>query len=204
MLLNTSFNKQCLFPEWDGPREIFDLLERDEQTRSAGLPPDLEHYLQLRAPVLDSRIWRRIRAVFQDQVKLKTKLFLNGASPAAFSFIFNLFQTNINAILQQINVKKCPSSIRRRDSNPRPSEHESTPITSTPGLPPIKTKLSRAVKLKTEFMGCSCGTVGRGFASNATDLGFDSSHRQCFLKINWSNKTKLKKKRSRKGRLPQH
>ena len=28
-----------------------------------------------------------------------------------------------------------PSSIRRRDSNPRPLEHESTPITTRPGLP---------------------------------------------------------------------
>ena len=27
----------------------------------------------------------------------------------------------------------CPSSIWRRDSNPRPSEHESPPITTTPG-----------------------------------------------------------------------
>ena len=28
-----------------------------------------------------------------------------GQSPASFSFIFGLFQTNINTILQQINVK---------------------------------------------------------------------------------------------------
>ena len=38
-------------------------------------------------------------------------IFKNGPSPASFSFIFGLFQTNINTILQQINVKKCPSSI---------------------------------------------------------------------------------------------
>ena len=31
----------------------------------------------------------------------------------------------------------CPSSIRRQDSNPRPLERESTPITTRPGLPPI-------------------------------------------------------------------
>ena len=29
----------------------------------------------------------------------------NGPSPDSFSFIFGLFQTNINKILQQINVK---------------------------------------------------------------------------------------------------
>ena len=29
-----------------------------------------------------------------------------------------------------------PSGIRRRDSNPRPSDHESPPIATRPGLPP--------------------------------------------------------------------
>ena len=33
-------------------------------------------------------------------------------------------------------MSKCPSSIRRRDSNPRPFEHESSPLTTRPGLPP--------------------------------------------------------------------
>ena len=61
-------------------------------------------------------------------------LFLkNGPSPASFQFIFGLFQTNINTILHQINVKKCPSSIQCWDSNPRPSEHVSAPITTGPG-----------------------------------------------------------------------
>ena len=63
------------------------------------------------------------------------KSLKNGPSPASFSFIFGLSQTNINTILQQINVKKCPSSIRHRDSNPRPSGRESPPITTRPGLP---------------------------------------------------------------------
>ena len=31
----------------------------------------------------------------------------------------------------------CPSSLRCMDSNPRPSEHESPPITTRPGLPPL-------------------------------------------------------------------
>ena len=30
----------------------------------------------------------------------------------------------------------CPSSIRRRDSNPRPLDREPPPITTRPGLPP--------------------------------------------------------------------
>ena len=31
----------------------------------------------------------------------------------------------------------CPSSIWHRNSNPEPLEHESSPITTRPGLPPI-------------------------------------------------------------------
>ena len=53
-------------------------------------------------------------------------------------FIFRLFKQTIQ-FLQQINVKKMsnyPSNIRRRDSNPLPYEHESSPITTRPGLPP--------------------------------------------------------------------
>ena len=49
------------------------------------------------------------------------------AIPGLFFVYFRSFQTNINAILQQINVKNV-------HSNPRPSERES-PATR-PGLPP--------------------------------------------------------------------
>ena len=86
--------------------------------------------------------------IFQNHLrfwKVKNKLlwteiliFFNWGIPASFSFIFGLFQTNIDTILQQINVKICPSSIWRRDSNPQPSENEAPPITTRPGLPPIK------------------------------------------------------------------
>ena len=51
------------------------------------------------------------------------------------SFIFGLFKQTSLQILQQIDVKKCPSSIRCLDSNSRPLEHESLPITTRPGLP---------------------------------------------------------------------
>ena len=55
--------------------------------------------------------------------------------------LFRLFpvffkQTSLQ-FLQQIYVKKCPSSIRCRDSNPWPSDRESPPITTRPRLPPI-------------------------------------------------------------------
>ena len=59
--------------------------------------------------------------------------------------LFNLFsvffkQTSLQ-FLQQMYVKKCPSSIRCRDSNPQPLECESFPITTRPGLPPINVNL---------------------------------------------------------------
>ena len=61
--------------------------------------------------------------------------FKYGPTPASFLFSFSLFKQTIQ-FLQQINVKKCPSSIQCRDLNPRPFEHESSPITTRPGLPP--------------------------------------------------------------------
>ena len=49
-----------------------------------------------------------------------------------FYFICRLFKQTSLQFQQQIFVKKCPSSIRWRDSNPRPLEHESPPITIRP------------------------------------------------------------------------
>ena len=63
-------------------------------------------------------------------------LFLKkmGQPRPLLSFIFSLFNQTSLQILQQINVKKCPGC---RDSNPKPSEPESPPITTRPGLPPL-------------------------------------------------------------------
>ena len=66
--------------------------------------------------------------------------FLNGPTPASFIVYFWSFQANIISILQQLNVEKCPSSIRCRDSNPQPSEYESPPTTTGPWLPPRQSK----------------------------------------------------------------
>ena len=59
------------------------------------------------------------------------------ANPGLFFVYFQSFQTN-KQFLQKINVKNCPSSIRHLDSNPQPFEHEMSPITTRPGLPPKK------------------------------------------------------------------
>ena len=60
------------------------------------------------------------------------------AIPGLFFVYFRLFQTN-NTIFTTNECEKmsCPSSIRRQDSNPRPLERESPPITTRPGLPPM-------------------------------------------------------------------
>ena len=57
--------------------------------------------------------------------------------PGLFYFYFWSFQTD-NTIFTTNQYEKCPSIIRRWDSNPWPLEHESLPITIRPGLPPKK------------------------------------------------------------------
>ena len=56
--------------------------------------------------------------------------------PRSLFLLFLVFLYKNFKFLHQIYVKKCPSSIRCRDSNPRPLECESLPITTRPGLPP--------------------------------------------------------------------
>ena len=53
--------------------------------------------------------------------------------PRLFFIYFRRFQHTLQ-FLQQIIVKKCPSSIWCQDSNSQPLEHESPPITTRPGL----------------------------------------------------------------------
>ena len=60
-------------------------------------------------------------------------MYKNGPSPASSSFIFCLFKQTIH-FLQRNKCEKCPSSIWSWDSIPQPLEHESSPITTRPGL----------------------------------------------------------------------
>ena len=55
--------------------------------------------------------------------------------PRPLFHLFLSYQTHIT-IFTVNKCEKCPSSIRCWDSNSRPLEHESPPITTTPGLPP--------------------------------------------------------------------
>ena len=54
------------------------------------------------------------------------------------------FQTK-NTINQCEKMSKSPSSTRRWDSNPQPFEHQLSPITTKPGLPPILWQLFTTV-----------------------------------------------------------
>ena len=70
--------------------------------------------------------------------------FLNLANHSLFYIYFRLFKHTSLQFLQQINVKNVMSiSIRCRDSNSRPLEHESPPITTGPGLPPFHSSFHR-------------------------------------------------------------
>ena len=74
--------------------------------------------------------------------KLYIKLwhsFFEWAKPDLFFVYIWSFQT-INTIFttNQCEEMSCPSSILCQDSNPRSLEHESPPITTRPGLPPLK------------------------------------------------------------------
>ena len=50
--------------------------------------------------------------------------------------LFRLFLVFSKKQYNFYNNSMCPSSIWHRDSNPQPFEHESSPITTRPGLPP--------------------------------------------------------------------
>ena len=55
--------------------------------------------------------------------------------PRPLVVYFRLFKQTYQ-FFQQQKCEKCPSSIWCWDSNPRPSERESLPITTRAGLPP--------------------------------------------------------------------
>ena len=64
-----------------------------------------------------------------------TCFFIKNGPLPLLSFIFGLFSQTLQILQQYRYEKKCPSSIRCQDSNPRPLERESPPIITRPGLP---------------------------------------------------------------------
>ena len=56
------------------------------------------------------------------------------AKPGLFYNSFSVFSIKHHYSFTTYKCEKCPSSIQCRDSNPRPSEHESPLITTRPGF----------------------------------------------------------------------
>ena len=102
-----------------------------------------EHLLRTRRTNQGRQIFRRkderhgcqiLQKIKETKIILKQFDFLNGPSPASFSFIFVFSNKHYN-LLQQI-CEKFPYSIWCWDSNPQPSGHKFPPMTTRPGLPP--------------------------------------------------------------------
>ena len=94
----------------------------------------LNQMMQDRIPLMVKSFWLdclQLPAYFH--LSFYVLFYKKWANPGLFLFIFGLFQTN-NTIFTTNQCEKCPSSIRRWDSNPRPLERESPPITTRPGL----------------------------------------------------------------------
>ena len=87
------------------------------------------------------------------------------ANPGLFFVYFQSF-SNKQYNFYKKYVKKCPSSIRCRDSNPRPLKREAFPITTRPGLPPFRRVGSKILQL-TYFL------KKLGIPATLTVLGFE-------------------------------
>ena len=76
---------------------------------------------------------------FQEQTYIANVqcFFKKWANPGLFFVYFRLFKQTLQFFTTN-KCEKCPSSIWCRDSNPQPSEYESPPITTRPGLPPFE------------------------------------------------------------------
>ena len=68
--------------------------------------------------------------------KIHVSNFFKWANPGLFLIYFCLFK-HITYFTTNTYVKKCPSSIQCWDSISQPLEHETPPITTRPGLPPL-------------------------------------------------------------------
>ena len=66
----------------------------------------------------------------------KHTFFKNGLTPASFSFIFNLFRQTTEFYNKSMWKNVMSIQYMAPGFEPRPLEHESSPLTTRPGLPP--------------------------------------------------------------------
>ena len=124
-------------------------------------------------PMLEIEPWVEPlkRAFDHSSIQLPKTIFLKWANLGLFFVYFWSFQTT-NTIFTIINVKKCSSSIRRRDLNPQLLKHELSPITTWPGHPPTQNNL--------------CGSLDRVVIvgdSKCRDCVFESQSDELFFTI---------------------
>ena len=106
--------------------------------------------------------------VFNFEPKQLITFFKKMGQPRPLFCLFSVFSNKH----YNFYVKKCPSSIWCWDSNPRPLESESLPITTRPGLPPCKlfitvTKHSNLFLLGRHQTACArCVSIDVFWASN--------------------------------------
>ena len=106
----------------------------------------------------------------------RTCFFFKMVLPGLFFIYVCLFKHTLQFLLQII-VKKCPSSIQCRDSNSRPLEQESPPITTRPGLPPASRTCWCSLRRRRRVQPRSCPLIecNIGPLSAAISFPFDFS-----------------------------
>ena len=80
-----------------------------------------------------------VRTSFKSEHGVRVHVFFKkkmGQPLPIFIYFWSFQTTNTSFTTNQCEKMSSPSSIPCQDSNPRPLEHESSPITTRPGLPP--------------------------------------------------------------------
>ena len=103
--------------------------------------------------------------------------FKKWANPGFFFVYFWSFHTT-NTIFSTNQCEKCPSSIQHWDSNPWPFKHESSPITTRPGLPPCEPLFYFLVFSQSSPNQKQCDLIWRNFTKIEQSIN-PSGHTDC-------------------------
>ena len=124
-----------------GIRFILPLLYREMENRYRDRYRDRYRQVQIQVQIGIDRYRYRYRYRYREMEnryragRHPVTLLKNGPTPASFLLIF-VFSNKHYKFYNKYECEKCPSSIRHRDSNSQPSDYESPPLTTRPGLPP--------------------------------------------------------------------
>ena len=111
--------------------------------------------------------------------------FVAAAAGVNFFVCFRSFQSNIITNFTTNICEKCASSIWCWDSNSRPSERESLPITTRPGLPPksVNFLASTSYRIRTSAEFNWSLPSRQNSLTNGTVLYVSTSTAQCDLQL---------------------